>query len=658
MMKKKIWVIATAVLAVLTISTIALLVHSANAIDVMKPAPEQTGLQNHCVGFDSTKGITIIGTHQNKVIAYGSDSRKIWEFSTSAAVCQIKVNSQTRKLYAGDSSGVVSILNLDNGSKIGAADCSTRLYGFDVTKDGSKIVISAGPSTMKHYLFFYDDRGNQISVSNVGITAQSVVYASDEKSVFIGNNRSDLMQYGTDGKLIKKVSLGYGVINIKNIAEKKEIVVTTKDAGYHVFTEELVPVKNSSATGTTMALGTSSDGSYTAIGTQEGYIYIFNQDGKQIYSKKAPYSVTDILFNSQKILITGFGNFLYQIDLNALKTLEMSNKLNSLLKVLVVIFPILLLIGAIKSVSAIENWVRKVLHALVKYRTAYLLLIPTFILLIVFNYYPVIIAFLRSFTDWSKNTSSISEINFVGFDNFKTMITEGYFLIGIKNLLIMIGTSFIKVLTMPLLVAEIVFAMRSNRSKYWFRFLFVLPMVVPGVVNALMWGNIYDPSIGLLNRLFSALNLASWQRVWLGDPSTAIWAIVFVGFPFIDAFAFLIYYGALINIPSSLFEAAKVDGSNFFYDFCKIHMPLIVPQLKLLITLTFINSVQDFTNIYLLTGGGPGSSTYVPGLELYYNATKFGRYGYACALGVVIFVVIFAGTLINMKIKTTGVSDT
>lgn len=119
---------------------------------------------------------------------------------------------------------------------------------------------------------------------------------------------------------------------------KKEIVVTTKDAGYHVFTEELVPVKNSSATGTTMALGTSSDGSYTAIGTQEGYIYIFNQDGKQIYSKKAPYSVTDILFNSQKILITGFGNFLYQIDLNALKTLEMSNKLNSLLKVLVVIF--------------------------------------------------------------------------------------------------------------------------------------------------------------------------------------------------------------------------------------------------------------------------------------------------------------------------------
>ena len=194
--------------------------------------------------------------------------------------------------------------------------------------------------------------------------------------------------------------------------------------------------------------------------------------------------------------------------------------------------------------------------------------------------------------------------------------------------------------------------MLGNRARYWYRFLFVVPMVVPGVVSALMWVQIYDPTIGLINQTLLALGLDNWVRVWLGDASTAIWAVVFMGFPFIDAFAFLVYYGGLINIPSELFEAAKVDGSNPIRDFTRIQLPLLTPQFKLLIVLSFIGAIQNFTGILLLTSGGPGSATYVPGLELYYNATRFGRYGYACALGVVMFLAIMLGTLINLKIKS------
>jgi ABC-type sugar transport system permease subunit len=77
-------------------------------------------------------------------------------------------------------------------------------------------------------------------------------------------------------------------------------------------------------------------------------------------------------------------------------------------------------------------------------------------------------------------------------------------------------------------------------------------------------------------------------------------------------------------------------------------------QIKLLLILVFIGTVQDFGGVYLLTSGGPGTSTYVPGLELYFNTTKFGRFGYACALGLVIFVFTMIGTLINMRIKTVS----
>ena len=98
------------------------------------------------------------------------------------------------------------------------------------------------------------------------------------------------------------------------------------------------------------------------------------------------------------------------------------------------------------------------------------------------------------------------------------MITEGYFLLGLKNLGILALADFIKVLTIPLIIAELVFALKLPKMKYWFRFFFVLPMVIPGIVTILMWKNIYDPAIGLLNNLLGALNLENLQRVWLGVP--------------------------------------------------------------------------------------------------------------------------------------------
>jgi ABC-type sugar transport system permease subunit len=390
------------------------------------------------------------------------------------------------------------------------------------------------------------------------------------------------------------------------------------------------------------------------IGTYEGFFYIFNQKDQKILESRFSNPVSKIFVTSDSALISSYGATVNEVKINDLSVVSAFSSAKSLLMILCILFPAAFIVFLILAVDKLAALFARFLHALVKYKTAYLLLLPTFALLLLFNYYPVVIAFVRSFTDWSKNTASLVDIKFIGFENYKTMFEESYFFTGIKNLVIITLTNFAKTLTVPLLVAELVFAMRSNREKYWFRFLFVLPMVVPGVVSALIWQNIYDPNIGLLNTLFRSWNRVDLARVWLGDPATAIWAIVFMGFPFISAFNFLVYYGGLINIPSSLIEAARVDGSNSFYNFFRIHIPLLGPQFKLLIILTFITSIQDYAGIYLLTGGGPGTATYVPGLELYYNATRFGRYGYACALGVVMFIVILAGSIANIKMQANS----
>lgn len=651
--RKRFAILAT-VFFVLSAVTIGMKSFASSKSDPISASKVSTGMQNESVTYDSAKRITVVGTHQNKAIAYDTAGKKLWEYSTAGSVVSLKTNSQTRKLYCGDTTGKVTTLDLDSGKEQAVADCGTRLYDFDVSADGNTLAISAGPSTMSHYVIFFDAAGKQGATAKVGATARAIAFANDNKSVIVGTNRSELIQYDLSGKELKRVKLPHEIVSINRVAESNQLAVLTKSSEYFYLSNDFSTVRAGQAANTGTALGVAGNGKYTVIGTYEGFLYVFNQNNQKILESRFSDPISKVVSTNDSILVSSYGSAVNQLSIKDLSAVSAFSSLNTLLLVLCILFPAAFAVFLILAVDKLSDLFGRFFHALVKYKTAYLLLLPTFALLLLFNYYPVIIAFIRSFTDWSKNTASIVDIKFIGFDNYKTMFQEAYFFTGIKNLVIITLTNFVKALTIPLLVAELVFAMRGNRRKYWFRFLFVLPMVVPGVVGALIWQNIYDPNIGLLNTLFKAWGLSSWTRVWLGDPATAIWAIVFMGFPFISAFNFLVYYGGLINIPSSLMEAARVDGSNAFYNFFRIQIPLLAPQFKLLIILTFISSIQDYASIYLLTGGGPGTATYVPGLELYYNATRFGRYGYACALGVVMFVVILAGSIANMKMQANS----
>jgi ABC-type sugar transport system permease subunit len=648
---KKGWAVVAALLLVASIAVWVMVAQTASSSDLLKPSAVKTGLQNFSLGYDSQKGILLVGTYKNVLIAYDKSAKEIWRFEGKGPFHELKVDSKARKVYAGCEDNNVYILDLDSGSKQLSIDVERRIYSVDATSDGKTIAVSAGVNASKHNLMIYDDTGKQLANVKIGSTSMKTAFSSDQKSIYIGTNRAEMQQYDLTGKLLNKVKLSYEIIGFQVLPQVKEIVVGTRDSSYTVLDENLKTIRTGKATGDGLSIGASSDGNYVGLGSKEGFFTVLDKNGKSIYYKKVDYSVTGILFTGHTAYVTGLGDFLYELNEDKLHTIAFLNSIDDLLTVLSFVLPVLFLAAMIMTVESLKKRAAKFFKTIHKHRTAYLMLVPTVALLMVFCYYPTVVALIRAFTDWSRSQSSMADIKFIGFQNFKTMIDEGYFFIGLKNLLIIILTSFAKVLTVPLLVAKLVYSMRSDRSKYWFRFLFVVPMVVPGVVGALMWAQIYDPTIGLVNQVLHAIGMDNWQRVWLGDPSTAIWAIVFMGFPFIDAFAFLVYYGGLISIPSSLFEAAKVDGSNPMWDFTRIQLPLIVPQFKLLIVLTFIGSIQNFTNILLLTSGGPGSATYVPGLELYYNATKFGRYGYACALGVVMFVAILAGTIINMKIK-------
>ncbi|MEA4888849.1 MAG: ABC transporter permease subunit [Clostridiaceae bacterium] len=621
--------------------------------ELLAPVASSTGQQNYSVAYDAGQKILLVGTNQNELFAFNQANEKLWSFTTKGTVRSMQIDSAGGRVFVGCEDRSLYILNLADGQLINEIKTQRRIYSIDINQDASLVLISAGVNTLKHNILIYKPDGTEVLNAPTGITCQSACFSSDGQSYFIASDRGEITHFDLTGAELGKVALSSELTGMTVVKSVHKIITTSAHNIVNVLNEDLSVEAEWRLYGEGMAVAADSKMNSIAVGNKEGWVYILDSAGKMVLEKKLDYSVTGLYFSESTLYVTGLADFLYQLNLDNLAGMSFINQFKSLAPYLFAGLGLMILITMIMAFDKLRDLTRRFFRALVKHRTAYLMLVPTFALLLVFNYFPVIIAFVRSFTNWSIQTKHVNEIAFIGFDNYIKMFTEGYFLIGLKNLGILFGTSIIKLLTVPLLVAEIVFLMKGARRKYWFRFAFVLPMVVPGIVSTLMWQRIYDPTIGLLNNVLRIVTGNPALMIsWLGDERLAIWAIVFMGFPFINAFAFLVYYGGLIDIPTDLFEAAAVDGSSGWWNLTRIHLPLLTPQIKMLIILNFIGVVQDYGAIFILTGGGPGTATYVPGLELYYNATRFNQYGYACALGVTMFIFILAGTILNLRMKT------
>lgn len=278
-------------------------------------------------------------------------------------------------------------------------------------------------------------------------------------------------------------------------------------------------------------------------------------------------------------------------------------------------------------------------------RNSYLFLLPTFLALILFSYFPIMSAFTHAFTEWKGNGDSA----WIGLANFWELLHDDVMGASVQNALILLVAQVFITLTVPLLVAEAIFALKSLRWQYVYRVLFVIPMVVPGIVMLLVWGFFFDYNLGPLNNALGAVGLDTWKQAWLGDPRLALFSLIGIGFPWVGGFALLVYYAGLQNIPTDVFDSARIDGAKGLTRFRAIDLPLLLGQTRLLLVLAFIGGVQEFQTQLLLTNGGPFYSTMVPGLHMYETAMTFDRMGYACAIGVLLFAVSLVLTYINLN---------
>lgn len=288
---------------------------------------------------------------------------------------------------------------------------------------------------------------------------------------------------------------------------------------------------------------------------------------------------------------------------------------------------------------------------------AYGFLLPNALGFLIFTLFPVVAAFLLSFTRWDA-VESWRGIQWIGLENYREILgfertPEGLKPRDAQFWLYMYNTIFL-MLGIPIGMALSFFAAllmnQRLRGITIYRMIYFLPTVCSSVAVAMMWRWIYDADWGLLNQLLRLLGVAN-PPGWLIDPVWAKPALIlmhlWIG---VGGYNCVLYLAGLQNIPQELYEAAELDGASWGAKIRHITWPMLAPTTFFILIMSLIAGFQGhFVAIHILTRGGPAGSTTNLLYYIYQSAFDQQKMGYACALAMILFAIIFVCTLLNWK---------
>ncbi|WP_433364282.1 carbohydrate ABC transporter permease [Actinoplanes sp. CA-142083] len=292
-----------------------------------------------------------------------------------------------------------------------------------------------------------------------------------------------------------------------------------------------------------------------------------------------------------------------------------------------------------------------------RFRLAFWFLLPAFLLYTVFTVYPLLSALANSFWQWRGTARG----GFAGVDNFTSLFTtfplnQQLWPAFWHTMAFFAGTMVVQN-TFGLLIAVLLVELPAARR--FLRTVYTVPYLIGGLVVGYLWSLLLSPTFGPLNAGLDAVGLDSLARPWLGDPATALPAVILVNAWQYIGFPILLFGAALAGLPPEYGEAARVDGANAWQRFRKVTLPLLLPAIGVVSILTFIGSMNTFELVYSLSGAqgnqptGPGGATDVLGLIFYRVAFQEGgsnAIGQSSALAVLLFVFTFGIAVVANRV--------
>lgn len=284
---------------------------------------------------------------------------------------------------------------------------------------------------------------------------------------------------------------------------------------------------------------------------------------------------------------------------------------------------------------------------LIKHKWIYIAILPFIALICLFCYYEAIGAISFSFFEYTRDMPTR---NWNNFNNFRKIFADSQFLTQVKNMLFFLVFDILFAIVPPVLFAFMLSIMVSKKYSKLSRTLLFIPGILPGVATMLIWKIGIFGDTGVLNKIASQLFGATSTIKFLENGDIAVWSLLLMGFPYVGTY--LIFYGGMMNIPSSYYEAAELEGVTVMRRLMQIDIPLIASQLKYVFITTFIHSVQNYARTYML---GWKSATPVSCL---YEAIQRGDYGLSSAYAVLIFAFLLVAMIVNFRSQKKDLEGT
>jgi len=284
--------------------------------------------------------------------------------------------------------------------------------------------------------------------------------------------------------------------------------------------------------------------------------------------------------------------------------------------------------------------------------TPYLFLAPAIFIMLIFVYTPIVQGVYNSLFQW--NAISPKWI-YVGLGNYKRLLGDKIIWLSIKNnLWYAVISVFFQVFIALVLAAILESGIITKRVSSIFRTSLFIPSILSVSVVGLTWNLLLRPQQGLVNQFLDIIGLHQWSHAWLGDEKTAIFSIIGVSQWQWVGYIMVLFIVAIQAIPQELYEAAKIDGANGIQQFIYITIPSVRETTLVMSTITVIGAFKVFDIVWVMTGGGPNNSSQVIGSYMYKTGFRIDEMGYASAIAIIIFIITFSFTALQLRIGRTG----
>lgn len=282
------------------------------------------------------------------------------------------------------------------------------------------------------------------------------------------------------------------------------------------------------------------------------------------------------------------------------------------------------------------------MHWLSKKSTKIIMIMPAVILFTVFFLAPIFISVYYSFTDFS----GIGAAKFIGFKNYQVLLNDKFFFIALKNTFIILIGITITILPLSFIVALLL--EKPFRGSGVVQSMIFAPNVIAPILVGLIWLFILDPKMGMINAILRSIGLSDYQQQWIGGKTLTPYSVAFVYLWQVLGFYTTINMAGLRSIPTDIYEAAEIDGANYFQRIRKITIPMMKNTIVINTILIITGGFKIFETVKQLTNGGPNHMSDVLVTYMYDTTFTSSRYGYGMAVATVSFVLCLIFSIIYL----------